>query len=502
MTAENPLKTTPKPEVLTVPDQENVEAVSVNSEKTERVAELAEQSRLQAGKDSIEAAMLLKKLRRGSTEAKSETSETSEKNEGHLENIIENIAEIPPEIGENIEEIKSNLGKLVDSIHEYEELADTDGINFENEEDFKRELEVLRIAKINYYYSHLLSGFNFTDYIKDTPYIRQSLGLKKSDREVKYLPKTVEVVFLANDEHFSTQLNECASKIEKYGLLKNEVEHIRGIPDFQQWTNFLTLFAKVPRGNEDKIKNWLLTPSIRVSHSTFTHVTSELALPGILDGGSIKSFNQVPNASETGAVSTGGADELVKSAIYFDQNGLSLNYGFPMQAEEKGYDYNKIRRILFVTRGDRLLHQGVLDRNSFEEKHPFIPASDPEGSMFVSTDKEGAEIPIDEFIIVIPEGADDLEKKIHETYPGAVIKTYDKSLSLYIENGVGGDKSEDIDSKMMRNLRSELKNKFGPVDVPNIGMASLNFKTGHKNSIPLTVQLRSPRQDERLKKVA
>lgn len=449
-----------------------------------------------------------------------------ERKEAQPENIVENVVEVTPAIRSNIEKIRKTLDKLNEDIQEYEKLCGSDieelikeEVNYhlpsdwENKDsDHDKLIRAIRHLRrtIEDDCGSFKPQFGFTYYNEWVPNIRPGTGFRgKSEREVKYLPETVEAAFLANDEDFFSKIREVALKIEKYQIISNyeskpsESWLLSNPSDFKKWESFLKLFDNIPRGNEDEIEEWLLAPATRVSYSIFSHVTSAVALDGILASGDLKSSNLAPGSSRTGAYSSSpNATSLEKSAIYFDQNSISLGYGSggnqPHSLETDKYLKKDPRKIWFITRGDKLLNLCLPDRDTFLDKHPFMPGQNVYGSKFISPEKEGVEIPIDKFIILIPEGANDLKQKILKTYPSATIETYDKS---YYSPG----NRKEIDIKLIQNLSRELKDKFGSVEIPDIALSSLNSveqTEGISMGFPLTVHLRSSEQEAQLQEAA
>lgn len=422
---------------------------------------------------------LIRRWEEGQQEAQSESVENAEishpedkKEKGEVvkENILEGMFEIPESVREKIHEITSSLEDVNLLLQEYETEVNANKLPDKYSEydpkisEIRVKLNKLR-SRAEYGIRGFTEKFGYKNYFERLPDVRQAQHYRQEHREVQYLPETIEAAFLANDAHFADALDEVILRVEKFGLSDYKFEDKSLLPnDHNRWETFLKLFAAVPRDSEERIRQWLLAPATRVAHSMFSHVTSESALAEILQSGSLKSPNLVPNAYRTGAhsASSDEATPLEKSAVYFDQNSISHTYG----VSESG---PVARRVWLITRGDRLLNYGMLDRKTFEDRHPFHPGRVSLGTAVASIDKGGTEIPLSEFIIEIPRGAEDLKQQIKATLKDVVIFEYDPELYNWKH-------PQELDITDIQAEEKRLKEKFGFAKVPNMALSAVNVK--------------------------
>jgi len=415
-------------------------------------------------------------------------AETLQESEGKIEyrgeqkNIVRELFEISPASQEQIKGLKATLGRTLEKVYEYEHELHAESKDGDiDEPELNR-----RRWKISAEISKIKAEFGYVNYYEHTASTRLVTGTEKQRstyQHHKYLPETIEAAFLANDAEFESQLSELQSKLAEHNLLSfSRAEHDDS--DAEKFNHFLKSLRNIPRNDKDKITNWLLNPSNRLAHSIFTHVTSELALANIIKDKKLKSANLIPEAGQTGAYTAEevGATPLEKSAVYFDQNSITLGYGVGAKALQR-----QQRRIWFITRGDFLLQQGLIgDRNAFERRHPFTPGHNRFGAAFIKND-QGTEVSIENLIIVIPPESDDLKSKIQTALPSALVITY--SSAYYHPETT---RKRDPDVNTIREFTQEFKAKLGSVKVPKFAISvtdALHDTGSTRLRFPVTVRL-------------
>lgn len=398
--------------------------------------------------------------------------EQREDGERRSENIVESISEITPEVRANIGRIRNNLLDMEAAVRRYEQAVSGN----EGADDEQKRACANRLANA-IPIERLLSDFRYHEMDQHIPSVRQLpqgfdseaffAKYPRGYRRQEFLPETVEAAFLANDSTFTAALDTIASTLRMRGIGSDK------------WRHFMAHFDTIPRQDEERIRRYLAKPVTRVARSIFTHVTSEIALEDLLKSGSLQSASFVPEASrkKTGAYpgTSNLASQRERSIIFFDQNSVSASYG-----RADGI-LQEPRKLWFVARGDLLLKHGLLNREPYDGAHPFMPGRNLSGAMFHSPerpsddkqiDNSGAAIPLDNLLIVIPEGANDIREKILSTHPEATVVSDLGNSHENSEMKQTMHRTVEIDT--IQRLNHYIQEKFGSAHIPELALTAVD----------------------------